>query len=68
MKLSIQQLRAFNVASWSPMLYASLPDAMLVAGASCLTYGAWLVYAPAGYIVGGVLLMLGGFLASRKFA
>lgn len=67
MKLSMQQLRALSVASWSPMLYASLPDVLLIAGSCSASYGAWLVYPPAGFIVAGVLLMFGGFLASRKF-
>jgi len=67
MKLSTQQRQRISVASWSPLLYASLPDVLLICGASCATYGAWLVYQPAGYIVGGLALMAGGFLASRKF-
>lgn len=30
-----------------------------VAGAGAIAYGAWLVYPPAGFIVGGVLLLIG---------
>ena len=30
-----------------------LRDAVGIAGAGLVTYGAWLVYAPAGFIVGG---------------
>jgi len=31
----------------------------------CLRYGAWLIYVPAGFIVGGVLLILAAVLAAR---
>lgn len=68
MKLSRDQWPKFNAATWSPVFYASLPDVLLVVGACSLTYGAWLVYEPAGFITAGLLLMAGGFLASRKFA
>ena len=43
-----------------------LPDAMMVAGAGAVSYGAWLVSQPAGFVVGGLLLLLGGFLAARR--
>lgn len=36
------------------------PDAMLVAGAAAVSYGAWLVYQPAGIIVGGAFLIYAG--------
>jgi hypothetical protein len=42
------------------------PDAMLLGGAAAVSYGAGLVYAPAGFIVGGVLLLVGGYRASRR--
>ena len=64
--LTLAQLRQLTAATWMPWLYASLPDAMLVAGGSSLTYGAWLVYPPAGFIVAGVLLIGAAFLAARK--
>lgn len=34
-------------------------DAAGIAGAGLIAYGAWLVYHPAGFIVGGVLLLAG---------
>ncbi len=40
-------------------------DVAGLAGAALISYGAWLVYAPAGYIVGGALLLAGSLLASR---
>ena len=42
-----------------------IPDVLAVAGAGLVSYGAWLVFAPAGYIVGGVLLITGSILAAR---
>jgi hypothetical protein len=41
------------------------PDAMLIAGAGCVSYGAWLVYAPAGFVVGGLLVMMAGWIDAR---
>lgn len=43
-----------------------LPDFLLVGGAAALAYGAWLVYAPAGFIVGGLLALVGGVILSRS--
>lgn len=42
-----------------------LPDALMVAGAASVAFGAWLVYPPAGWIVGGVLTLAAGVLAAR---
>jgi hypothetical protein len=46
----------------------ALPDSLLVAGAACVAYGAWLFHPAAGYIVGGVLLLAGGVQAGRNAA
>ncbi len=37
-------------------------DAAGLAGAGLIAYGAWQVYHPAGFIVGGVLLVAGAWL------
>lgn len=37
-------------------------------GAGLVAYGAWLVYAPAGYIAGGIILLAGAFLSVRAEA
>lgn len=42
-----------------------LGDAFLVCGASAVTTGAGLVYAPAGWIVGGCFAIAAGVLAAR---
>lgn len=44
------------------------PDTLLLAGAGCVAYGAWLIYPPAGFIVGGLLLLVGGYLGASKAA
>jgi len=44
------------------------PDTLLMAGAGCVSYGAWLIYPPAGFIVGGLLLLVGGYLGAGKAA
>lgn len=44
------------------------PDSLLLAGAGCVSYGAWLIYPPAGFIVGGLLLLVGGYLGAGKAA
>jgi hypothetical protein len=42
-----------------------LPDLLMTIGAAVLCYGAWLVYEPAGYLVGGTLMITAGVLAAR---
>ena len=42
-----------------------IPDTMIAAGAGCLSYGAWLVYEPAGFIVIGALTLFAGARAGR---
>lgn len=36
------------------------PDALIVAGAAAVSYGAWSVYEPAGFIVAGLLMAYAG--------
>ena len=47
------------VAGW-------LPDGMMLAGFGSVSYGCGLVYVPAGFIVGGGLLLLAGVVAARR--
>lgn len=42
-----------------------LPDALMISGAAALSYGAGLVYLPAGFISAGVLLLTAGILSAR---
>lgn len=39
-----------------------LPDLLMVSGAVAVSTGAWMIYPPAGYIVGGGLALLAGKL------
>lgn len=49
-----------------------LPSVMLdgagLLGAGMMAYGAHMIYEPAGYIVGGALLLLGAWLGNRRTA
>lgn len=35
-----------------------IPDLLLISGAALVSYGGWLVYQPAGFIVGGALILI----------
>jgi len=37
-----------------------LPDLLMLVGAASLSYGAWLAWAPAGFLVAGALLLIAG--------
>ncbi len=41
-------------------------DGLGFAGAAAISYGAWLIYVPAGFLVGGALLMALSVLFGRK--
>lgn len=47
-------------------LTAAIPDLLIVAGAGSVSYGAWLIYAPAGFVVGGLLALAFGILAAMR--
>lgn len=41
-------------------------DLLGFAGAGAISYGAWLIYVPAGFLVGGTLAMMLSVLIGRK--
>jgi hypothetical protein len=45
---------------------AALPDLCALAGAGLLSYGAWLIYEPSGFIVGGALLLTTGVVGALR--
>lgn len=47
------------------MRTGALLDSALLLGAALLAFGTWRIFAPAGLIVGGVLLVLGVLLHAR---
>lgn len=47
------------------LLQKLVPDVLLVAGAASVSYGAWLAYPPAGFVVGGALTILTGMKLGR---
>lgn len=52
----------------SALLPSLLRDAAGIAGAASLAYGAAAIYRPAGFIVGGVLLLAAALLTGRGSA
>lgn len=46
-------------------LARQVPDAFMLAGAGGVSYGAWLVYEPAGFMVAGALAIAAGVLMAR---
>lgn len=51
------------VAAAIPVL---LRDGIGLAGAAAFTYGAWLIYEPAGYMVAGILMVAIAALLARR--
>ncbi len=45
-----------------------LPDGLMVVGAAAMSYGAWLVYSPAGFIVVGAFAIVAGIQVARAEA
>lgn len=43
-----------------------LPDFLLVAGAASLSFGAWLAWPAAGFIVGGALSIIAGMTLAKN--
>lgn len=41
-------------------------DGIGICGAASITYGAWLIYPPAGFVVGGLMLLAGIYLHDRN--
>ena len=54
-----------NLKPLAVLILGWAPDAVVAAGAGITAYGAWLVYAPAGYLIAGALLMTAGVMAAR---
>lgn len=60
----LQTLQRSAVAACTSLVNAA-PDGLLLGGAAAISYGVWSIYAPAGWIVGGALLIAGGVLMAR---
>lgn len=43
----------------------ALPESLMALGAGGVSYGASLVYFPAGFVVGGLLLLAAGYVMAR---
>jgi hypothetical protein len=55
--------RVQKIARFTPVL---LRESAGIAGAVLLSYAFWAIYPPAGYGVGGLLLMLGATVSARN--
>jgi hypothetical protein len=44
---------------------AFVRDLLGIGAVGSIAYGAWMIYAPAGFIVGGMLVLVGVFLLER---
>ncbi|RKQ70132.1 hypothetical protein [Oceanibaculum indicum] len=67
----MSRFRSFIGAVWRvlalfvPVLVSDLIGLCAIAS---ISYGAWLIYEPAGYIVSGVIVLLGMMLRARSRA
>jgi hypothetical protein len=59
------RVRKINAAV-AVMLPTLLQDVSGVAGIALVSYGAWLTYQPAGFIVGGAFLLAVAWLSASK--
>lgn len=57
-RLPALKAAAMFIASW-------IPDSLIASGAGSVALGAWMIFPPAGFIVGGVLAIAGGVLLAR---
>lgn len=53
---------ASRLAAWAPTAFADLAG---MGGLGAISYGAWLIYQPAGFIVAGALVVAIRYLAAR---
>lgn len=51
---------------WKDRLAALLLDVIALAGAALVTFGAWGIYRPLGFIVSGAFLLTGAILFSAR--
>lgn len=54
-----------TLTQFTAKLVGWAPDVLILAGSAAISYGASLIYLPAGYIVGGLLAIAVGYLAAR---
>lgn len=46
-------------------LASLVPDLLMVGGAIAISVGAWMIYPPAGCVVGGLLALIAGVIMAR---
>ena len=63
---SIVAASAAGLKAFGRAIPSMLRDAAGLCGVGLITYGAWLIYPPAGFITGGILLVVGVYLLSAS--
>lgn len=48
------------------MVRSVFVDAIVLVGFGSFSYGTWLVYPPASFVLGGIVLMVAGLAAARR--
>lgn len=57
-----------GVRAFGRALPALLRDLAGLAGIGLVAYGAWMIHPPAGFITGGIMLVVGAYLLGAKAA
>ena len=60
----MMKLLAAAVAAIAAAMPGLVRDLAGLGGVGFVSYGAWLIYSPSGFIVGGLLLIVGALLAA----
>lgn len=55
-----------TIKTFTAGLAGLVPDALLAGGGALVAFGCWSIYPPAGWIVGGGLMLAAGWLLARK--
>ncbi len=50
------------------LIKSLVPDVLMTVGAGAIAYGAWMIYQPAGFVIGGLFVLVIGVLGARAQA
>lgn len=57
-----------KIGAFKKRIYRNLDDCLALSGAVTVSYGAYLIYIPLGWIVAGIFLIAAGVLWSKGMA
>lgn len=66
MPFSLSGSATYLKRALGPVADRATVHALYFAGLGCVVYGCWLIYKPAGWIIGGALLFLFSMLMDRE--